>query len=124
MPWDNLQAYCRAYAVLVTSYPSVWSVYNDGPQGEIWMFPVPSQAGEIELDAAVTPTALLTDADFDAIPEGFREAIKFGAAAMVFLSSRRYADAQVFENMFADAMGVARVAVDGGKSSSYYWPFP
>ena len=42
MPWDDFQAYCRAYAVLNSSYPSVWSVYNDGPQGEIWMFPIPS----------------------------------------------------------------------------------
>ena len=30
MPWDDFQAYCRAYAVLNSAYPSVWAVYGDG----------------------------------------------------------------------------------------------
>lgn len=124
MPWDDLQAYCRAYAVLNTSYPSVWSVYNDGPFGEIWMFPVPSQAGEIELDVACSPIPLNSNSDFDAIPHGFRKAIKFKAASLAFMSSQRYASAQMMEDQFADNIGVSRVSVDGGKSKSYYWRSP
>lgn len=120
MTWDDLQAYARAYAVLNTSYPSVWSVYNDGPTGEIWMFPIPSQAGEIELDAICTPSALYSDSDYDAIPPGFQEAIKFGAATLAFQASGRYAQALEMANAFADNIGVARVAVDRGKTPSYY----
>lgn len=121
MPWDELQAYARAYAVRNTSYPSVWSVYNDGPMGEIWMFPVPSQVGEIELDVMALPKNLVTDDDFDAIPYGFQEALKFGAASLAFLSSQRYAQAQAMEDRFAEKLGIARVAVDGGKIKSYYY---
>lgn len=124
MPWDNFQAYCRAYAFLNTSFPSVWTVYNDGTQGEVWMFPVPSQAGEIEADASVTPKPLYSDDDFDAIPYGFSEAIKFGAASLALLSSQRYAQAQAMENIFADNIGVARVAVDRGKVPTMYWSVP
>ena len=120
MPWDDFQAYCRAYAVLNTSYPSVWSCFNDGPQGELWMFPIPSQAGEIEADVTALPANLNTNADFDAIPEGMREAIKFGAASLVFLASSRYTQAQLFEDLFADRMGVARMSFDRGKTPSYY----
>ena len=119
-PWDEFQAYCRAYAVLNASYPSVWTVFNDGPQGEIWMFPIPSQASEIELDAIVSPKPLYTDNDFDVIPEGFYNAIKYGAAGLAFLSSARYAQAQVMESIFADRLGVGRVTVDRGKTPSYY----
>jgi hypothetical protein len=124
MPWDELQAYCRAYSVLNTSYPSVWSVYNDGPYGEIWFFPIPSQAGEIELDVSARPSALNTDSDFDAIPESFQEAIKFKAASLAFMSSARYSQAQMMEDLFADTLGIARVAVDGGKSPTYYPRYP
>lgn len=124
MPWDNLQAYARAYAALNMSYPSVWSVYNDGPQGEIWMFPIPSQANEMELDATVTPKDIYNDSDYDIIPDGFQEALKFGAAKLAFLARARYAQAQVMEDVFADNIGVARVAVDRGKTSSYYWTVP
>jgi hypothetical protein len=123
-PWDELQAYARAYAVLNTSFPSIWSCYNDGGQGEIWMFPVPSQSGEIELDVFASPKPLYTDSDFDVIPDGFREAIKFGAAKYAFMSSGRYANAQVMEDQFADNIGVARVAVDRGKTRSYYYSVP
>jgi hypothetical protein len=119
-PWDEFQAYCRAYAVLNTSYPAVWSVFNDGPQGEIWMFPIPSEPGEIELDAVVTPKPIYTDNDYEVIPDGFYNAIKYGAASLAFLASLRYANAQIMENMFADRLGVGRVAVDGGKTPSYY----
>jgi len=124
MPWDDFQAYCRAYAVLNSSYPSVWSVYNDGPQGEIWMFPIPSQVGEIELDVFATPKPLYSDDDYDVIPAGFQEALKFGAAALSFMASGRYAQAQAMEDQFADKIGVARVAVDMGKSRSYYYTVP
>lgn len=119
-PWDDFQAYCRAYAVLNTSYPSVWSVFNDGPQGEIWMFPIPSQAGEIELDAICSPKDIYSDQDFDVIPHVFHEAIKYGAAALAFMTSQRYAQADIMEQRFAERLGVARVAVDRGKVPSYY----
>lgn len=124
LPWDDLQAYARAYAVLNTSWPAVWSVYNDGPQGEIWVFPVPSQATEMELDAMCIPKDVYTDDDFDVIPAGMQECLKFGSAALAFMSRGRYAQAQVMESLFADAMGVARVAFDGGKVASYYWSTP
>ena len=119
-PWDNFQAYCRAYAVQNMAYPAVWSVYNDGPQGEIWMFPVPSQAGEIELDAIVTPAPVYTDSDPEVIPAGFYNALKFLAASLAFMTSQRYAQSAVMEAHFADRVGVARVGVDRGKSPSYY----
>jgi hypothetical protein len=124
MPWDEFQAYCRAYAVLNMSYPAVWSVFNDGPQGEIWMFPVPSQYNEIELDVTCQPLDLVDDTTFDAIPDGFQEALKYGAAAVAFESSGRFAQAQAMEDRFADSLGIARVAVDRGKSRTYYPSYP
>lgn len=124
MPWDEFQAYCRAYAVLNMSYPAVWSVFNDGPQGEIWMFPVPSQYNEIELDVTCQPVDLIDDSTFDAIPDGFQEALKYGAAAIAFESSGRFAQAQAMEDRFADNLGIARVAVDRGKSRTYYPSYP
>ena len=39
LPWDELQAYARAYATLVTSFPYYWSCMNDGSVGEFWLFP-------------------------------------------------------------------------------------
>lgn len=122
MPWEEFQAYCRAYATLVTSYPFYWTVYNDGEFGEIWMFPAPSTPGDIELDAFCIPSDLHTNDDFDVIPEGFRNAVKFGAAALAFESSYRHMDAAVMDQKFMERLGVGGVARDRGKIPQFYGP--
>jgi hypothetical protein len=124
MPWDEFQAYCRAYAVLNTSFPSVWSVFGDGSLGELWMFPIPSQAGDIEADVFALPKPIYENDDFEAIPREFRKGVKFVAAKMAFMSSGRYAQAQEMEQAFASSLGIARVSVDRGKTKSYYPTFP
>lgn len=120
LPWDDYQAYCRAYATLVTSYPSVWTVFNDGPLGEVWMFPIPSQAGEIELTASCLPSDLNSDNDPEVIPSNFCDAIVFGAAKFAYQTSQRYAQAEVMEGEFMKKLGIERVASDKGKTQSYY----
>lgn len=121
LAWEDLQAYARAYATLVTSYPYYWSVLNDGTAGEIWLFPVPSQAMEIELDVYCIPKPLYTDSDFDAIPENFQNAIKYGAAALAYASSRRYGQATIMSDLFNERLGIARVASDYGKTPNFYY---
>lgn len=121
LPFEDLQAYARAYATLVTSYPYFWSVYNDGENGEIWLFPTPSQAMEIELDVFCVPNAIYSDDDYDAIPDGFANAIKYGAAALAYLTSRRYGQAQIMMDMFTERLGTSRVAVDMGKTPNFYF---
>lgn len=119
-PWEYLQAYARAYATQVASYPYWWSVYNDGEFGEIWLFPQPSFAMEMELDVFCSPSDLYSNDDFDALPPGFTNAIKYGAASLAYMSSRRYSQAQLMANQFLDRLGVARVASDMGKVPNYY----
>lgn len=121
LPWEDFQAYCRAYANLVTSYPYYWTTYNDGPMGEIWLFPVPSMAMEIEMDVFCVPLDLYSDDDFEAIPEDYSDAIKYGAAALAYMASRRYGQAQIMMDQFADRLGVARVASDMGKTPNFYF---
>lgn len=121
LAWDDLQAYCRAYANQTTSYPSVWSVYRDGEQGEIWLFPVPSQANEMEIDAFCVPSDIYSDTDVDAIPEGFREAVKYRAASLAFMASQRFQQAEMMEQLFASTLGIDSNATDRGKTPTYYW---
>jgi len=118
--WEEFQAYCRAYATLVTSYPFYWTVYNEGEFGEIWMFPAPSTLGDIELSAYCVPSDLNSNDDFDAIPEPFRNAIKFGAASLAMLATYRYAEAETLEQMFNSRLGVGSVARDRGKVPQFY----
>jgi hypothetical protein len=120
-PWDELQAYARAYATLVESYPYYWSVMNDGAMGEVWLFPVPSFAGDFEADVYCSPIDLNSDNDVEALPEEIRDSIKYLAAAQAYLSKKNYGEASLYYNLYADHIGVDRIAVDRGKTPSYYW---
>ena len=121
MPWEDLQAYARSYSVLTTSYPTFWSVHNDGTQGEVWLYPAPSQANEMEWNVYCEPSDLYANDDFDTIPKGFRNAIKWYAAGMAFHGSYRHLQAATMMAMFEDSIGVGRVASDHGKIPNAYW---
>lgn len=119
-PWEEFQAYLRAYSVLTLNYPAAWTVFNPGPNGEVYFFPPPSQALEMEWTCFVIPSPIYTDDDYDAIPDGMQSGIQFGAAAYAYLAKEKYAQAQMMEGLFAEHMGVATVAFDRGKVPSWY----
>jgi hypothetical protein len=121
MPWQDLQAYGRAYATLTESYPYFWSTLNDGSNGEVWLFPVPSFPNEMEWQVICTPKPLYTDNDFDIIPANFREAVKYYAAGLAFMGSRRYADGNLMMGEFQERIGVSRASSDSGKVPNFYW---
>ena len=120
LPWEDMQAYCRSYGIQVQNYPYYWSVLNDGTAGEVWLYPIPQQACYMEWDVYALPSPLYSDDDFDAVPDGFSDAVKFMAAELVYLSSQKYLQAQLMENQFADHLGIDRVSVDRGKTSNFY----
>lgn len=121
LAWDDFQAYCRAYAVNNQSYPACWSVLNDGTAGEIWLFPIPSQPCEMEVYATVLPKPLYSDDDFDAIPDSFNDVVKFGATALAFMATNRYANAELMIQQGGGYVVTQRAAADRGKTRSYYF---
>jgi hypothetical protein len=133
LPWDELQAYARAYNYLVTSYPFIWSTNGSGSKGQVWLFPVPQQtaistagvtssasAGEMEWDATCLPTYLYSNDDFEALPESVTDAVPYFAAHLAYLGSQRFGMAATMKALFAEKLGIDNVAGDRGKIDSYY----
>lgn len=122
MPWEDLQAYARSYNVGVTSFPLVWSCTDEGENGKVWLFPVPSQGGingEMEWDTLCVPSDLTSDKDYDAIPDGFKNAVKYYAAYLAFLPARP-GHAELMRSLFTDQLGISRAASDTGKTVEWY----
>lgn len=120
VPFADLQAYARSYNLGVTSYPFYWSTFGDGENGQVWLFPVPNQALEMEWICSCAPKDLNTDNDVEIIPSNFTDAVKFFAAYLGFLSSFRSGQALIQLNYFEDFLGLDRTSSDRGKTSSYY----
>ena len=130
MPWEDLQATCRSYNFLVTSYPFVWSSNGSGTKGQVWLFPVPQviqpsnaqpgAAGEMEWDVTCLPSPLYSDNDYEAIPDPFTGATKYYASHLAFLGSQRYGMAAIMLSLFNEHLGIDNAASDRGKSDTMY----
>jgi len=124
MPFEDFQAYLRSNQVLVTNYPSVFSIYNDGEAAEVWMYPIPLSASEMEWDTFCTCADIYTNDDFDAIPHPWRDGVKFYAAGRVYEGSMRFESAGVMFNRFEQTCMLRRGAVDRGKVPTRYPTYP
>ncbi len=121
LPFDELQAYARSYNFGVTSYPFYWSTNGDGTLGNVWLFPVPSQACEMEWDCTCVPLDIYTNDDYDAIPDPHTSAVKFYAAHLAYLGTQRWGQASAILDLYMDQLGITRAASDRGKTENYYW---
>lgn len=123
MPWEDLQAYARAYNIGVFSYPFYWSANGDGANAQAWLFPAPQNAMEMEWDGFCRPSPLYTNSDYEAIPHPWQDAVKYGAAGMCYLMSQRFGFATLMGNLFMNSLGIGRGASEHGKSGNPYWMF-
>ncbi len=86
-PWSEFQAYYRAYNVAAQGYPRIWSQYLRGDLGSFYLWPVPSQAAQMDLDCLCLPAPIGFDSneDFDAIPYPWNNAVAYKAAEIAVL---------------------------------------
>jgi len=120
MPWEEFQSQLRANQILVTTYPSVFSVLNAGENGQVYLFPVPQGSNEMEWQCLVQPAPIYTDSDPELIPSPFRNAIQYYAAGKCYEASQRNGQAQLMYGRWADMCGLNRGAADRGKVPSRY----
>lgn len=121
IPFDDLQAYARSYNVGVTSYPFYWATNGDGETANLFLFPTPNSALEMEWDTLATPLDLFDDSAHEAIPDPFRDAVKYYAAFLAYLNSQRHALAKNMLDMCGETLQIGRTASERGRTPSYYW---
>lgn len=118
-PFEEVQSYMRAWAVLNSAFPLWWTTQGDGTNQVVYLWPPPVEAMEMEWDVIALPKALFNDDDPEILSDNFATAIKFGAAALAYMNTRP-AQARVMYDQYVDTLGVGRYASDYGKSPSLY----
>jgi hypothetical protein len=85
--WGEFQAYYRAYNVAAQGYPRIWSQFQRGTLGSFYLWPVPSQSAQMDLDCVCLPADLgfETNDDVDAIPYPWTNAVSYKAAEIAVL---------------------------------------
>jgi hypothetical protein len=120
MVWSDFQAYLRSYNVAAQGFPRVWSPYAPGNTGSFYLWPIPAQNAQMDLDVTATPVFLDIGNDqiIDAIPRPFDLAVPYKAAEIAVIPEPDLAPkAQLFAAQydmrmrFASAMAYGRTVV-------------
>jgi hypothetical protein len=84
MEWGDFQAYLRSYNVAAQGFPRVWSPFSSGSEGSFYLWPIPAQNAQMDLDCICIPTYMdLTDNSIiDAVPQPWDRAVPYKAAAV------------------------------------------
>ena len=109
MPLEDAQAFLRAWNVNTQSYPSVWSTNGTGEQGQVFLYPIPGTASEMEWLCSCAPIDLNLDSDVEAIPRPYQDAVKYWAASRAFLASNRTGLASEMDKEFNNQTDLAKI---------------
>lgn len=118
--FQEVQAYMRAYNTSYTSYPYYWAQYSFGANGSFYLWPVPSGVYGMDIDAYCLPLALTSDADTEAIPYPWTEAIPFYAAYWALMYAQRKEDANEMKKEYDMRIMEARAYSSGPFIPSMY----
>lgn len=107
IPFIDFQARFRVYnrTFLGTiSEPGWWSQFGSGPNGKIYLAPIPMQEAPIVADLSLLPAALIDDDDPEPLPYPWDDVVVFWAGVMALLQQQRKEDAQVLTQLFNQMM--------------------
>ena len=114
--WTEFQAYLR-------SYPAVWSQYGMGSGttgGSIYLWPLPSQASQMDWDCWCIPVVMTSGSTPEAIPYQWTSAVPFYAAYLGYLNAQRPADAQSMHEQYKEKMIEAQATATAPFVDDYY----
>jgi len=92
--WEWFESYYLAVNVPTQGAPVISARLQPGLVGTLWFAPPPDAAYQINLDAVAYPAALATDADPEALPYPWTDAVPFFAAYLAYLSTQNADAAQ------------------------------
>lgn len=119
--WQYYQAFGNVYP---QQYGNVaaWAQQSFGTDGSIYLYPIPSQAWEMDWDCVCLPLDIssASTAAQDAIPYPWSEAVPYYAAYLYYEYAQRDEDAKDFYSKWMMRLQTSRASSEGGGVPSYY----
>ncbi len=120
MIWSEFQAYYRSYNTGMQSYPTIWSKYGQGVSGSIYVWPLPSQASQMDWDTWCLPIALTSSTSAEAIPYPWTTSVAFYAAYLAYFNAQRFDDASNMKKEYEAKMLEAVTMAQNPFVQNYY----
>jgi hypothetical protein len=99
-PFSAYQAYIRQYPFQYQYVPTFASQYGQGANGSFYVFPLPSQTYQYELDCLCIPQDLTAALSFEALPDPWTDAVAYLACAHGMMSIQNYNIANFYKSWY------------------------
>lgn len=119
-PWSSFQAYARALNQ-GQQYPSLWSQFQMGESGSIYLFPIPTGRYEMQWDCFCTPQALSGTQTVDLIPDNWTNAVIYYACYLAYLNAQRKDDANDMFMRYERSLMESAAYSSPPRTPSYYY---
>lgn len=119
--WQDYQAQCNVYPQQYGNV-AIWAQQSFGENGSIYLYPIPSQAWEMDWDTVCLPldiTLSSTAAD-DAIPYPWSEAVPYYAAYLYYEYAQNDDLSKDMYGKWMMRLYSSRASSEGGGVPSYY----
>jgi hypothetical protein len=116
------QARIRQYPFQYQYVPAFASQFGQGLGGSFFVYPLPSQTYQYELDCYCLPSDLTTDGSVEALEDPYTEAVPYFAAHLSYLHLQNFNVAKMYKDLFiqqllgySSAVNVRRVVNPYGR---------
>lgn len=114
------QAKIASYPFQYEYVPEVCCQRGQGTNGSIMMFPLPSQTYQWQPDCLALPQDLLTDNDFEALPQPWTDGVSYFAAHLCYLELQNLNSANFYLSLFEKQTGLYSRASRPGRAINPY----
>lgn len=121
--FTTYQALIRRYPYQYSYVPTVGTQYGQGANGSLYLYPIASQAYQMELDCFCLPAPLALDTDVDLIPQPWSDSVPYYAAYLALLQMQRPNDARGFLELFDKMLNRQSMAARPGRTTNVYGRF-
>lgn len=98
--FSTYQAQIRQYPFQYQYVPTFCSQHGQGAAGSFYVYPLPSQAYQYELDCFCLPQDLTTNLSEEALPKPWNEAVPYFAAHLAYNEIQNFNTAKYYFEMF------------------------
>lgn len=110
------QARFRSYPKQYQYVPTLYSQFGQGNSGSLYLYPIPSQAYQTEWDCSCLPQDLTAENSPEALPEPWRDSVKYMAAYFMYLELQNLNYAEYYKKQYRDWLLMDSQAARPGSS--------
>lgn len=98
--FSDYQSMVRRYPFQYQYVPAFAAQFGQGASGSLFVYPIPSQAYQYELDCLCLPQDLITDLSVEIVPDPWTEAVKYFTAHLCYLDLQNFNAAKFYLELF------------------------